>query len=164
MGAFIDLLGARFGRLTVIGQDQTKSDAQAMWICKCDCGNTKVIRSRDLRNGTTRSCGCLQKELARERASTLKGRHLEKLHGVWNTMKQRCNNPRSKDFKYYGARGVSVCELWREDYLAFREWALSNGYAEGLTIDRINVDGDYTPDNCRWITIQEQQKNRRIRS
>lgn len=97
----------------------------------------------------------------KRKATTIDGKYGEKLHGVWNMMKQRCLNRNCKDFKYYGLRGIRVCDEWIKDYLTFRAWALSNGYEEGLTIDRIDPDGNYEPSNCRWITIQAQQKNRR---
>lgn len=155
---FYDLNGKRYGRLTVVKRVENKG-SQAAWLCICDCGNEKVAKSRDLRNGLVKSCGCLHKEIARGKA--LKhGCCKTKLYAVWNSMRQRCNNSNSKDFKHYGGRGISVCSKW-SDYLAFESWAIENGYKEGLTIDRENNDGNYCPENCRWITIEDQQHNRR---
>ena len=159
MGKLIDLTGQKIGRLTVVKQ-MPAVRRRAQWLCRCDCGTYKVIPAGSLLYGKTRSCGCLRKEMMRKKASTLNGYSIEKLHGVWNTMKQRCQNPKSRDFKYYGLRGISVCDAW-QDYMVFRSWALASGYKEGLTIDRVDPNGNYTPDNCRWISIQEQQRNRR---
>lgn len=157
---FYDLTGNRYGRLTVL-ERVNNIGSQAAWLCKCDCGNTKIVRSRDLRNGIVKSCGCLRKELAKNRASKHYGSGTH-LYAVWNMMRQRCNNPNNKDYKHYGNRGITVCSEWN-DFPNFQSWALSNGYEEGLTIDRINNDGNYEPDNCRWIPIEEQQHNRRPR-
>lgn len=162
MGKLIDLKGQRFGRLLVLRQEQTRK-RRAYWLCRCDCGTEKILSASALRYGSTRSCGCLRKDISRARATKIDGHYYEKLHGVWNAMNQRCRNPNNADFKYYGARGVCICEEWQH-YLPFREWALTHGYEEGLTIDRINTYGNYEPENCRWITIQEQQKNRRPRT
>lgn len=162
MGNLINLTGQRFGRLVVIRQAPTVK-RRAQWLCKCDCGTEKVIPAGALQRGHTQSCGCLRRDVAREKATTIGGYSTEKLHGVWNTMKQRCRNPKSRDYAYYGLRGIKVCDAWL-DYLQFRSWALANGYKEGLTIDRINPDGNYEANNCRWISIQEQQKNRRSKS
>ena len=160
MSKLIDYTGQRFGRLTVVEQ-MPAIRRKARWLCRCDCG-AEVVKSADhLRRGHAKSCGCLRSDMMREKATSIAGHYHEKLHGVWNSMKQRCSNPNSKDFKYYGAAGVTVCAEWMRDYLSFREWALSYGYREGLTIDRINPFGNYEPANCRWISIQEQQKNKR---
>lgn len=156
----LDLQGKRFGRLVVIGEDTTYPDPHHRHVwCECDCGNTKTISISSLRTGQTRSCGCLRREVAREKA-TKHGHYFEKLHGVWNTMKQRCNNPSQHDYQWYGARGITVCKEWQA-YPAFREWALSNGYREGLTIERVNNNLGYCPENCTWIPLKDQMKNRR---
>jgi len=154
----VDLTGQRFGRLTVLERDKGRTDRVA-WICKCDCGNVKSVLSYKLTSGTTRSCGCLQRETAAKNA-TRHGYYGERLRNVWATMKQRCTNPKCKDYPFYGGRGITVCEEWN-DYLSFRKWAYSAGYAEGLTIDRIDVDGPYAPHNCRWISLKQQMLNRR---
>ena len=157
---FIDLSGRTFGRLTALYR--VDGPGAVRWACQCSCGNTKTVLSASLRNGLTKSCGCLRKELMAASHTKHNGCG-EALYGVLNMMHQRCENPKNKDFRYYGGRGISVCPAWKE-YAVFRDWAKKNGYAPGLTIDRINPDGDYCPENCHWITIEEQQKNRRPQS
>jgi len=158
MPKMVDLTGKRFGRLTVIRQGPRKNGL-LYWECKCDCGNIRYHRNCELKSGQIISCGCYRKEYMRKK-STKHGLYNEKLRGVWAQMRQRCNNPNHKDYSNYGGRGISVCPEW-DEYTAFRNWAISAGYKEGLTIDRINVDGNYTPENCRWIPLSEQMKNRR---
>jgi hypothetical protein len=136
----------------------------SFYRCWCDCGNVVTVKTHSLKAGTTRSCGCLRREVAAEKARKHGGAR-DPLYYVLNVMHQRCENPNSHDFKWYGAKGVAVCEEWSLDnFPAFKEWALRSGYRPGLTIDRIDPAGNYCPNNCRWITIQEQQKNRRRRA
>ena len=152
----IDITGNRYGKLVVIkraeNRVQPNGNVVAQWLCRCDCGNKKVIASAGLRYGKVKSCGCLWKK---------HGYSGERLYHIWVNMKQRCYNQHSKDYKNYGLLNVRVCDEWLHDYLLFRKWAYSHGYEDDLTIDRINVYGNYEPDNCRWITNAEQQKNRR---
>ena len=153
------MVGEKFNRLTVISQDSSKKNKKhRYYLCHCDCGKTVSVRSSDLRTGNTKSCGCLKRERLVEMTTT-HGESKTKLYNVWNGMMTRCNNPKSDHFYRYGGRGIKVCDEWLHNYTAFRDWALSHGYEDGLTIDRIDVDGNYNPDNCRWITSAEQMKN-----
>lgn len=162
MNEVIPMVGRRFGRLTVIAEGQKKGKStNRHWICRCDCGSiTKPICAASLRGGRTKSCGCIHSELLVAR-NTIHGKCRTKLHGVWNGMKQRCLNPNNRKYKDYGGRGITVCEEWLNSFDAFYEWAIASGYAESLSIDRVDVNGNYEPSNCRWATAMEQRHNRR---
>lgn len=166
MGKKIDLMGNRYGRLVVIGEASRGKDNSARWVCKCDCGNvTNPIRATELNRGRTKSCGCFKVERIKE-ANTRHGDGHSRLNTVWINMKQRCYNAKRAEFKHYGGRGIKVCAEWVDDFEAFRDWAMSSGYDPDAprgkcTLDRINVDGDYCPENCRWTTQKEQCNNLR---
>ena len=158
----IDLTGLRYERWTVLEYMPTvRKDGKlrSAYLCRCECGNEAVIDANNLTRGKSKSCGCLRNELQSLKQRT----HLEshsKLYGVWTAIKRRCYNKNSKEFYRYGGRGICMCEEWRSSYEAFRDWMLSKNYTEDLTIDRIDNDGDYTPDNCRLVTMKEQCNNR----
>lgn len=136
----------------------------ATWLCLCDCGNQHICRGRVLRLGTTVSCGCLNQEL-RAKRSRKHGKRRSRLYGVWTSMKIRCYNPRNNRYKYYGGRGITVCDEWLHDFQAFYDWSMANGYDENAprgkcTIDRIDNDKGYSPDNCRWVDMKVQSSNK----
>ena len=151
----IDITGQRFGRLTVLRQVESKNGA-TRWLCKCDCGNEKIIYKSSLKSRETVSCGCWQRDKMVKHNQTK-----TRLFKIWSDMKNRCYNENNRGFKHYGARGISVCKEWCDDFLNFKKWADENGYSDNLTIDRINVNGNYCPENCRWITKYEQRLNKR---
>ncbi len=154
-----DITGQRFGRLTVVGRSGSSIDGKAMWLCQCDCGNTVRVIGKSLRAGLTRSCGCYKHEVAKTTLRT-HGQRYTRLYYTWLGMKDRCNNPNNKSYCRYGGVGVKVCEEW-EQFEPFYEWAMSNGYRDDLTIDRIDCSKGYSPDNCRWADAKTQSRNRR---
>ena len=155
-----DLTGKIFGRLKVISRKGVSKDFQAMWECICSCGKITVVRSASLRRGTTMSCGCYNKEIVKA-LKTTHGESNTNLYRVWNTMIQRCENPQSISFKNYGKRGIKVCNEWKEGYIYFRNWALNNGYAKGLSIERKDNNKGYSPQNCCFVTSLVNGNNKR---
>lgn len=163
-----DITGQRFGKLVAIRENGRTKQGQAMWLCKCDCGNEKTIATSSLVNGLTKSCGCYNRERTREKNykhGNAMRHNKTRLYEVWCAMIKRCENPNDDHFMYYGGRGIKVADEWH-DFAVFKEWALSHGYFEGekrtdCTIDRIDVDGDYEPNNCRWADWITQMNNTR---
>lgn len=166
-----NLIGNKYGRLTVIGLDESKQTRKTFWICECECGNVVSIRSDRLISGNTHSCGCYKRESDRRNVQNVPAYKKFKeqgikvggtrLYGIWQNMKARCYNKNNARYSSYGGRGVKVCEEWLNDYMAFYKWAMESGYEDNLTIDRINVNGNYAPNNCRWATNVQQSCNRR---
>lgn len=158
-----DLTGKKFGKLEVIKRMGTDKFKHSTWLCKCDCGKIKIISANNLQKGTTKSCGCLAKELLSKKM-TKHNMYGTRIYRIWLRMKNRCNNSNDEHYKNYGNRGIKVCNEWNNNkngFTNFYNWATNNGYKDDLTIDRINVNGNYEPSNCRWITMFEQQSNKR---
>ena len=153
----LDITGQRYGRLVVVKPLETINKI-TRWLCKCDCGNEVAVATRSLRTGYTRSCGCLHTEI-RKKQHFKHGMTGSRLYYIWQGMKRRCYNKNSQKYHLYGGRGITVCEKWRSDFEEFYQWSISNGYKNGLTIDRINNKEGYSPSNCRWVTQADQTRN-----
>lgn len=161
MSKFIDLTGQRFGRWTVLSRAQNMPySRRSGWLCQCDCGTKKVVDGVSLRRGVTQSCGCLHAEKARQRFTTHGGRR-SRLYRIYHEMKTRCYCESNPDYPQYGGRGITICKEWLQDFSRFKEWALQSGYDTGLTIDRMDVNASYSPENCRWVTMKVQNNNKR---
>lgn len=158
-----DLSGQKFGRLTVIKRAQNIKNKRVNWKCFCECGATTITTGDRLSRGITKSCGCLAKEALRNGglANRKYPEDSERLQRILHGIKTRCNNENATSYQYYGGRGITICDEWNNDFMNFYNWAKNNGYSDELSIDRIDNEKGYEPENCRWVTQGEQMKNRR---
>ncbi len=160
------LIGKRYSRLILLDEVEPdvypSGEKKRKFLCLCDCGIKTIVRMSDMKSGRTQSCGCLNIE----KISSIKrthNLHHTNLYSRWKGMKKRCYNPNEPQFRDWGGRGIRVCDEWGNDFKVFYDWAMSNGYEKGLQLDRINNDGNYEPNNCRWVTQAENNKNKRVR-
>ena len=155
------LSGKKFGMWTVLERAEKKSENnKGLWKCLCECGKIGYVNSYNLIHKKSLSCGCIQKKVTIERLTTHNLTNT-KLYRIYFDMKRRCYNPNNKRYKDYGGRGISICDEWKNDFMSFYNWSIENNYKEGLSIDRINVNGNYEPSNCRWATKKQQSNNKR---
>ena len=157
-----DRIGQRFGCLTVIATERKEFNGRRRGFItfRCDCGTVKTVLSHNVLNCRTKSCGCKTSEF---KSNPKHGLHQHKIYKTYYGMKQRCYNPKNARYHRYGGRGIIICKEWLDDFMSFYKWSTENGFADDLTIERVNNDGDYCPGNCKWATMQEQLKNRSYR-
>lgn len=163
MANFKDMTGYEFNGCKVLNQESSNKRGLAMWKVQCHCGNEFVTAGNDIRNGKVNSCGCSHKKVAKKMGLNNKthGETYSRLYNIWKAMRYRCNNKENKNYEYYGTRGIEVCDEWAKSYDNFKEWAINNGYDSNLTLDRIDTNKNYCPNNCKWSTSTEQNRNKR---
>lgn len=149
-----NIFGRKYNKLTVLQKDCDNQRRKV--ICQCDCGNIVSVRLDHVKSNRTKSCGCLRKQVLLKHNLSQ-----SRLYQIWEGMIQRSYNKKSSNYKNYGGRGITVCDEWLNDFVTFKDWAINNGYNDKLTLDRITVNGDYKPSNCRWVTMKEQSNNKR---
>lgn len=155
------IAGEKFNKLTVLNKTNEKANKTYLWLCECECGNLTKVKKWNITSGNTRSCGCLKVESIKKvgQQNISHGMRYTKIYKIWESMKRRCNNEKAERYASYGGRGITYCEEW-EKFDGFYEWVKESGYKEGLSIDRIDVDGNYEPSNCRWVTLEQQSFNK----
>lgn len=161
---FKDIAGQKFGRLIAMEYVGKNKSKHSLWLCKCDCGGEKIVELSSLTLGRTKSCGCLDREnLLSGRNRREHGMHNTRPYRIWKAMKNRCNNPNTDDYKYWGARGITVCDEWQNSFKSFYDHVsvLPHFNEDGYSLDRIDVNGNYEPGNVRWATAKEQNENKR---
>ena len=159
MEKFENLVGKKFGKLTVLKRVENDKYQRTKWLCKCDCGNEVIVSANQLKRGKTKSCGCLRIEM-QLKSHTKHGLSKSRIFKIYGGMKKRCYCKTCHNYSIYGGRGIVLCEDWQL-FENFYKWAINNGYNDNLTIDRIDVNGNYEPNNCRWVTQQIQARNTR---
>lgn len=153
MAKLIDLSGQKFNKLLIVERRGSDKLGHTLWLCKCDCGNYKICRGDKVKTGKIKSCGCSNQQQDHGLCHT-------RLYKIFEGMKSRCYNKSCSNYKNYGARGIQICDEWLTDFVKFYAWSMEHKYQDGLTIERINVDGNYEPSNCCWVTLLEQQHNK----
>lgn len=152
----------RFGRLTVISRDSNylspKGYRAVNWLCKCDCGKMVVVRGCNLKSGASKSCGCNRIDFPNR---TVHGLSKTKIYNIWRSMRARCENVHSSAYPDYGGRGINICDEWKNSFESFYQWSITHNYSDGLSIDRVDNNSGYFPDNCRWVDAEVQQNNKR---
>lgn len=156
-----DVSGKKFNKLVFVRRTNERRNGNILWECKCDCGNVTLVKKWDVTSGNTKSCGCLKMDVVKKmnQQNTSHGMSGTKIYKIWESMKRRCDSNKTERYSNYGGRGITYCDKW-DKFEGFHEWSKKSGYKEGLSIDRIDVNGNYEPSNCRWVTLEKQSFNK----